>query len=57
MESNFVIFSLTAGNIIAIIISWSLNKSVFWAIIHGICSWLYIIYYLIGNPKHDNLTD
>ena len=57
MENNHIIFALSAGNIIAIIISWSLNKSIFWAVIHGICSWLYVIYYLIGNPKHDNLTD
>lgn len=33
------------GSAIAVTISWSRNKSIFWAIIHGILSWLYVIYY------------
>lgn len=35
------------GNVIAVVISWSVNHSVLWAIIHGIFGWLYIIYYLL----------
>lgn len=35
------------GTALAIAMSWSLNKSVLWAIFHGICSWLYVIYYVI----------
>ncbi|MBD3110561.1 hypothetical protein IEO70_19725 [Bacillus sp. AGMB 02131] len=35
------------GAALAITISWSLHQSVFWAIIHGLFSWLYVIYYLI----------
>lgn len=35
------------GTIIAIVISWSKNKSILWAIIHGFFGWLYIIYYMI----------
>lgn len=35
------------GSALAIAISWSVNKSVLWAIIHGILSWIYVIYYLI----------
>jgi hypothetical protein len=38
---------ITFGSALAIVISWSLNKSVLWAIIHGIFSWLYVIYYII----------
>ena len=34
------------GNAIAVAISWSLYKSVLWAIIHGIFSWFYIVYYV-----------
>ncbi|MEZ0541852.1 hypothetical protein [Fibrella arboris] len=33
------------GSAIAVAISWSRNKSILWAIIHGILSWLYVIYY------------
>ncbi len=35
------------GSALAITISWSVNKSVLWAIIHGILSWVYVIYYVI----------
>jgi hypothetical protein len=33
------------GTALAIAISWSLHHSILWAIIHGILSWLYVIYY------------
>jgi hypothetical protein len=35
------------GSALAIAISWSLNKSIFWAIVHGFLSWFYVIYYAI----------
>ena len=35
------------GTALAITISWSANKSLLWAIIHGLLSWLYVIYYAI----------
>jgi len=35
------------GSALAIAISWSLHKSIFWAIVHGIFSWFYVIYYWI----------
>jgi hypothetical protein len=35
------------GTALAIAISWSANKSILWAIIHGALSWIYVIYYAI----------
>jgi hypothetical protein len=35
------------GSAIAVAISWSVNKSIIWAILHGIISWIYVIYYAI----------
>ncbi len=35
------------GCALAIAISWSVNNSILWAILHGIFSWLYVIYYAI----------
>ena len=35
------------GSALAITISWSANKSIIWAIIHGIFSWFYVVYYAI----------
>lgn len=39
------------GTIIAVVISWSRNKSVLWAIIHGILGWLYVIYAILVPRK------
>jgi hypothetical protein len=39
--------SLAMGASLAMIISWSVNKSILWAILHGCCSWLYVIYYAL----------
>lgn len=38
---------ISFGSALAIVISWSINHSVLWAIVHGIFSWFYVIYYLI----------
>ena len=35
------------GAALTIVISWSLHKSVLWAIVHGVFSWVYVIYYLL----------
>jgi hypothetical protein len=35
------------GSAIAVAISWSLHKSIIWAIIHGILSWIYVIWYAL----------
>lgn len=37
------------GTALAITISWSANHSILWAIIHGIFSWLYVIYYWLRH--------
>ncbi|MFT9599476.1 hypothetical protein [Mesobacillus sp.] len=39
--------AITFGSALAITISWSIHKSVLWAIIHGFFSWLYVIYYVL----------
>lgn len=38
---------ITLGTLLAVIISWTVNKSVLWAIIHGFFGWFYVIYYLL----------
>jgi len=35
------------GTALAIAISWTANKSIIWAIVHGVFSWFYVIYYAI----------
>ena len=38
---------ISFGSALAIAISWSTNHSILWAIIHGLFSWLYVIYYAL----------
>ena len=45
VEINFDITGI--GTIIAVILSWLKWHSIGWAIIHGLLSWLYVIYYVI----------
>jgi len=35
------------GSALAIAISWSQHQSILWAVIHGILSWIYVIYYAV----------
>ena len=38
---------VSLGMILAALLSCSHNHSIMWAIIHGILSWIYVIYYAI----------
>ncbi len=38
---------ISIGAVIAIVASWSRNKSILWAIIHAFFGWFYVIYYVI----------
>jgi hypothetical protein len=45
--SKSVKTGITFGSCLAMIISYTAWKSVFWAIFHGLLSWVYVIYYLV----------
>jgi hypothetical protein len=38
---------ISFGTALAISISWSINKSILWAIVHGFLSWIYVLYYAL----------
>ena len=40
-------YGISFGSALAIAISYTNNHSILWAIIHGIFSWLYVVYYAI----------
>jgi hypothetical protein len=44
-------YGVGLGTVIAVAISWSRNRSVLLAILHGIFGWLYVIYYLITRNQ------
>ena len=39
---------ISFGTALAITISWSANQSVLWAMLHGMLSWIYVIYYVVA---------
>jgi hypothetical protein len=40
-------YGVSFGTALAIAISYTNNHSILWAIIHGIFSWLYVIYFAL----------
>ena len=46
-ESKYIDTGLSMGAALAMAISWGVNKSILWAILHGVFSWFYVIYYAI----------
>lgn len=47
MKTEIIKNGVTFGTALAIAISFVTNKSVGWAIFHGLLSWLYVIYYVL----------
>ena len=41
------------GAAIAVTLSWYRNKSIVMAVIHGVLSWLYVIYFAMTRRKNE----
>jgi hypothetical protein len=39
------------GCSLAICISWSVDKTISMAVLHGVCSWIYVAYYAMKESK------
>lgn len=35
------------GLSLAIVLSWSRNASILWCMLHGLCSWVYVVYFAL----------
>jgi hypothetical protein len=38
------------GSALAVAISWSLHKSIVWAVVQGFFGWFYVAYYALTRP-------
>lgn len=56
MDNNYQSYSvakstvkagISFGSALAMVISYTTWKSVFWAILHGLFSWVYVVYFVI----------
>ena len=41
------------GSVIAVVLSWHRNKSIFFMILHGILSWFYVIYFAMSRRENE----
>lgn len=47
-QREVVSSGIHVGTVIAVVISWSLNKSILWCILHGFFGWFYVIYFAVA---------
>lgn len=38
---------ISFGSALAIVLSWSRNHAILWAILHGVFGWLYVVYFAL----------
>ena len=38
---------LGLGAVVAVLLSWTTNGSIVWAIMHGVLGWVYVIYWAL----------
>ena len=50
-NQKFIAPGIGLGSVVAVVISWDRNKSILWAIIHGLFGWFYVIYALLFSKK------
>jgi hypothetical protein len=46
-QTTIIREGVSLGAVIAVVCSWSRNESILWAILHGIFSWFYVIYFAV----------
>jgi len=44
---------VTLGTTLAVVCSWQRNRSIRWAILHGILSWLYVIHFALTRTESE----
>jgi len=43
------------GSAIAVVCSWDRNRSILWAILAGILTWIYVIYYALTRTPEEQM--
>ena len=41
------------GTVIAVVCSWQRNRSILWAILAGMLSWFYVLYFALTRPPDE----
>lgn len=45
---------VSLGSVLAVVTSWQRNRSILWAILAGIFSWFYVIYFALTRRPDEN---
>ena len=53
INQNVVKNGIGIGSVIAIVVSWDRNKSILYALLHGILGWLYVVYFIIVRESEE----
>jgi len=53
IRSRAISSGIGLGSVLAVVVSWERNKSVLLALLHGIFSWLYVIYFVITRKPEE----
>ena len=53
VKPNITQSGIGIGSALAMVLSWYRNKSILFAIIHGILSWVYVIYFSITRKENE----
>ncbi len=46
-QGRFISGGYAMGMALAMVLSWSKNASILWCMLHGLLSWIYVIYFAI----------
>jgi hypothetical protein len=46
-------YGVGLGSVIAVAASWQRNRSILWAILHGLFSWFYVIYFAVTRTPDE----
>ena len=47
VQDDSQVLGVALGTAIAVACSWTRNRSILWAMLHGILSWLYVIFFAV----------
>ncbi|MCF8219753.1 MAG: hypothetical protein K9J21_12340 [Bacteroidales bacterium] len=53
IKNTVISTGIGLGSGIAVVVSWERNKSVLLAFLHGIFSWLYVLYFVLTRKPED----
>jgi hypothetical protein len=45
--TEYIVEGISMGSALSMILSFDKWHSILWAILHGLCSWIYVIYYAL----------